>query len=401
MKQAASRDAAVVTPWYPTRELPFRGSFVYDMVAATAPGVDSLTVYHGDAWVTAMDPQTTRAIEAAGAKLLSRAAHRVPTVGGAELVHYPVTTPRGQLYGAQARNHERHLRSLLGGKPIDAPVVHAHVGLPSGWAALHNARPDARVFVTEHASFLETVLEDPDSAQMYDELIERVTGFLVVGQPLTDVIGNKFPHHVDKLIQIPNPIAFDYPRPEPVKDLRRWLYLGGILQRKGVNLLVEAFARCHAEDPTLRLTLAGDGDQRLPLLKRIEELGLSDVVDMLGPIPHDQALEVMRNHDLLVHASRYETFGMTIVEGIAAGMPVLVTRCGGPEETLAGIEDAAGQFIDVEETPESIIEGFRRLRARFLDGDLDLERAQAKLAAAYSFESVAQAHYRLWFPDSP
>ncbi|MFH9548735.1 glycosyltransferase [Streptomyces sp. NPDC017435] len=401
MKQATSRDVAVITPWYPTRELPFRGSFVKAMVEATAPGCDSLTVYHGDPWVAPMDAATTKAVEAANAKLMSRAVHRVPTAGGAELVQYPVTVPRGQNHGAQALNHERQLRSLLDGKPIPADVVHAHVGLPSGWAALKNARPGAKVFVTEHASFLDKVFDDPDAVPLYDELLDGVTGFLVVGDKITETLERQFPHHADKILRIPNPISFDAPRPEPVKDLTKWIYLGSMAEHKGVGWLVEAFAQCHAEDPTLTLTLAGEGPLRRPLTERVAELGLDNAVQLLGAIPHEQALELMRGHDLLVHPSRYETFGMTIVEAIAARMPVLVTRCGGPEKTLAGIEDAAGELVDVEENAESISEGFRRLRARFLDGRVDLERAQAKLAGNFGYEAVAQAHYRLWFPDSP
>ncbi|MCS0638109.1 glycosyltransferase family 4 protein [Streptomyces sp. LP05-1] len=400
MKQAASRDAAVVTPWYPTRELPFRGSFVQAMVDATAPGCDSLVVYHCDPWVAAMDAATTEAVEAANARLMPGTAHRVPTVGGAELVHFPVTTPRGQDYGAQARNHERQLRNLLGGKPIDAPVVHAHVGLPSGWAALRNARPDARVFVTEHASFLERVFQDPEARELYDELLGGVTGFFAVGDKVTEVLGRTFPHHADKILRIPNPISFDQPRPEPVTALNKWLYLGGMVELKGVNWLVEAFAQCHAEDPSLTLTMVGEGPLRRPLTERVAELGLSDAVKLPGSIPHEEALGLMREHDLLVHPSRYETFGMTIVEGIAAGMPVLVTRCGGPERTLAGIEDAAGELIDVEENAESISDGFRRLRDRFAGGGLDLERARARLSEQYGYEAVARAHYRLWFPDA-
>ena len=46
-------------------------------------------------------------------------------------------------------------------------------------------------------------------------------------------------------------------------------------------------------------------------------------------------------------------------------MPVLVTRCGGPEETLAGIEDAAGELVAVEESDASLVDGYRRLRERF------------------------------------
>ena len=91
---------------------------------------------------------------------------------------------------------------------------------------------------------------------------------------------------------------------------------------------------------------------------------------------------------------------MTVVEAVAAGMPVLVTRCGGPEETLAGIEDAAGQLIDIEENAESISDGYWQLAARFEQG-LDLERARAVLADRYGYEAVAEIHRSLWFPEQP
>ncbi|MDQ0943575.1 glycosyltransferase family 4 protein [Streptomyces sp. V1I1] len=242
---------------------------------------------------------------------------------------------------------------------------------------------------------------DPEAVELYDELLARVTGFFAVGDKVTEVLSKQFPHHAHKILRIPNPISFDVSRPAPVTELRKWLYLGSMVELKGVNWLVEAFAQCHAQDPTLKLTMVGEGPLRKPLTARVAELGLSDAVDLPGSIPHEQALDLMREHDLLVHPSRYETFGMTIVEGIAAGMPVLVTRCGGPEKTLAGIEDAAGELIDVEENAESISDGYRRLRDRFDSGGLDLKRAQEQLAAQYGYEAVAQAHYRLWFPDSP
>ncbi|MET9671056.1 glycosyltransferase [Streptomyces sp. NPDC006475] len=398
MADEAPRAAAVVTPWYPSRELPFRGSFVKAMVGATAPGCDSFVVYHCDPWVAPMDPCTTAAVEAANAELLLLAAHPVPTSGGADLLHFPVTTPRGQGYGAQALNHERQLRNALGGRPINASVVHAHVGLPSGWAALQNARDDARVFVTEHASFLDRILQDPEARELYDELLHRVTGFFAVGDRVTEVLSREFPHHAERILRIPNPISFDEPRNSTVKELGRWLYLGSMVKTKGVDWLVDAFAECYADDPTLSLTLVGDGPLRGPLTERVAELGLDEVVKLPGAIPHEQALELMREHDLLVHPSRYETFGMTIVEGVAAGMPVLATRCGGPEKTLAGIEEAAAELVKIEENTEHLSEGFRRLRHRFHAGTLDLPLAQKVLNARYGYEAVAETHYRFWFP---
>ncbi|MFD0974251.1 glycosyltransferase family 4 protein [Plantactinospora endophytica] len=389
-------DVAVVTPWYPTGQRPFRGAFVQAMVEATAPEYRRVTVYHTDEWGHRLPAETTAAIDEAYRALLPHGVHRRPTVGGADLVHLPVVMPVTPDYAEISRNHTEALRSSIGNVPLDAPVVHAHVGLPGGWAALHNARPDARVFVTEHATFLNLVLEQPEARAMYDELLHRCAGFFAVGDAVRKPLVEAFPHHADKIGFIPNPIAFDQPRATPVTALHRWLFVGGLLPRKGVSWLLEAFAKCRAEEPDLSLTFVGEGQLRKDLTRRAAELGVTEAVTFAGALPPDEALRMMREHDLLVHPSRFETFGMTIVEAIAAGTPVLVTRCGGPEETLAGLEQAAGELIPVEENAESIVDGYRRLRDRFPHG-LDLPRAQRELADKYSYPAVARSHREAWF----
>jgi glycogen(starch) synthase len=393
-----SARVAVLTPWYPARARPFMGSFVQAMVAATAPGVD-VTVYHGAEWVATMTPEQRAAVDRAQERLLRRALLRSSTVGGAGLVSYPVPLTGGLSWAEIARQHAVSLRAALGGEPIPAPVVHAHVGLPGGWAAVENAAPDARVFVTEHASFVGRLLEQPDSRARYDELLHRCTGLLAVSQAVRAPLVEAFPHHADRIGIIANAVAFGPVRPEPVTELRRWMYAGGLTANKGVAWLLEAFARCREKDPELTLTFVGDGALAADLRARTGELGLAGAVTFTGAVPHERALRLMNEHDLLVHPSRAETFGMTVVEAVAAGTPVLVTRCGGPEETLAGIERAAGELVDVEEGSDAIVDGYWRLRERFPAG-LDLARARISLIERYAYPAVAGAHHRLWFPDA-
>ncbi|MGP4026044.1 glycosyltransferase [Actinomadura sp. 3N407] len=398
MSEPAGRRVAVVTPWYPTAGRAFAGIFVQAMVEATAPACDTVTVYHTDAWRV---PDATGLAAAADAHrlLLPRAFRPEPTVGGAELWRVPVPDPvlTGGSFAERARHHADWLREALGGKPIPAPVVHAHVGLRGGWTALENARSGARVFVTEHASYLAMLLEQPDSREMYEQVLARCAGFFAVGETVRDTLAETFPQHAGKIELIPNPVSFDLPRPRPVTELRRWLYVGNLTEHKGVDLLLEAFAKCLADDPALTLTLVGEGNLADRLNRRAAALGIDGAMTTAGALPPDETLRRMRDHDLLVHPSRGETFGVSIVEAVAAGLPVLVTRCGGPETTLAGVEDAAGQMIDVDDAPETIVAGYRRLCTRFPDG-LDLAKARRVLDERYGYRTVAEAHHRYWFP---
>jgi glycosyltransferase involved in cell wall biosynthesis len=394
----AGRSVAVLTPWYPNRQSPFAGAFVQAMVAATAPGLDAITVYHLDQWrvkVSATQDQKT-AEDYRG--LLQRARYRSTTVAGAGLVYVPVPTARVS-YATAARRFRDTLSIVLGGQPLSEPVVHAHVGLPGGWTALESAQPGARVFVTEHATYLPLLLAQPDSRDMYDEVISRATGFFAVGDPVRQPLVEAFPHHADKIQLIPNPIPFNAPRQTPVRELKRWLYMGNLIERKRVGLLLEAFAKCHTDDDSLTLSIVGEGVLRKQLMARAVDLGVQDAVTFVDPLPPEAALAALREHDLLVHLSRLETFGMTIVEAVAMGTPVLVTRCGGPEESLAGIETLAGEFVDVDDSPQTVVEGFRRLQKRFPD-TLDLPRARAVLEARYGYPAVGQAHHRAWFDDA-
>ena len=389
-------DVAIVTPWYPTSQLPFRGAFVRAMVEATAPGTDRTIVYHCDTWSGRVGRDQDAEIWPAFLDLITHAAPPSRTVGGAELVTVPVPMPLGLPFAEQARRAADALGTALAGEPLPADVVHAHVGLLGGLPALRNMRPGARLFVTEHATFLDRMLAEPDGHAGYAEVLAAAETFFVVGDPLVDQFTAAFPQYAHKLRLIANPIDFELSRPAPVTRLSRWLFVGGLIDRKGVRWVLEAFADCRRSDPSLSLTLVGGGALLGTLRERADELGVADAVTFAGAVPPDEALRLMREHDLLVHPSQYETFGVVVLEAIAAGMPVLVTRCGGPEQTLAGIESDAGEMIDIREDASEIVAGYHRLRDRFPDG-IDLTAARKVLADRYGYPAAARTHHEAWF----
>jgi glycosyltransferase involved in cell wall biosynthesis len=64
------------------------------------------------------------------------------------------------------------------------------------------------------------------------------------------------------------------------------------------------------------------------------ELGISNRVSFTGNIQRDVAPYFFQGIDAFVHPSRYETFGIVLVEALASGRPVVATRCGGPNDIV-------------------------------------------------------------------
>ncbi|GAA2127952.1 glycosyltransferase [Glycomyces algeriensis] len=390
------RNVAVVTPWYPDAQRPYRGSFVQAMAAAVAPGLDRLDIYHLDGWAVSPEPARLRRVRDLHTQLLPRAMKAAEAVGGASLYRFPAIVERSRDHAVHARRYAEWLGVALDGRRIEADVIHAHVPMLGGYAALEHCRSGAKVYTTEHSSFLPEVLSQASSRELYDEILHRSAGSFVVGAPLHDLIAEVFPHHAAKIQYIANPIDFTAGREQAPRDLRRWLSVAGLVERKRIDYLLQAFAECHAEDGTLTLTLAGEGVLRAALVKLAEELGISEAVSFIGSVDPGDIPALMADHDLLVHTSRHETFGVVVVEAIAAGIPVLVTRSGGSDQVLAGIEEDAGRLVDVVDDPGAFADAFRDLRERH-PGKTDLGRAREHLRAKYSYEAVADHHHRIWF----
>lgn len=382
-------DLAVVTPWYPAPGDPFAGAFVQAATAAAAPAFTRVSILHTHGWYYPAGRLAGQLLGTAAERQALRSGNAVvrDTAEG-ELTRVATPTPAGGDYLAYADEQTRALRAALPTGRIEAPVVHAHTGLIAGVIAARLARPDARVVVTEHATFLAQAFRQPGLRSRYAAMLAGVDAVLCVSRSLRDELAATFPAHADRLRIVPNAIDFDRfeVRAEPPREPLRWLYLGRLMEHKGVLTLLEAFARVAADDPRVALTLVGDGPLAEALDRRIAELGLPGRVTRRPSVPPEQVTTLLHEHDLLAHASRRETFGMTVVEAVATGTPVLVARSEGPAETLDGIERHAGAVFEPTHDPAAIVAAYRELRARF--DTLDLAAARSQLLARYGAAAV-------------
>jgi glycosyltransferase involved in cell wall biosynthesis len=156
---------------------------------------------------------------------------------------------------------------------------------------------------------------------------------------------------------------------------RTVLYVGRTDPYKNLSTLVRAFAVAKKSCPfPLVLTIAGSRDKRYPEASSLAgELGVADAVRWTGYLPDSQLVLTYQNADILVHPSRYEGFGLQIVEAMACGVPVVCSNAGSlpeiagsaaiiadPDDVQAFAENVRKVLVDEQLARELSLKGTRR-----------------------------------------
>lgn len=194
---------------------------------------------------------------------------------------------------------------------------------------------------------------------------------------------------------IPNMVADAAfgPAPTAERPLRgRLLCIAdGFAGRKNTATLLEAFALLRAGDPELWLTLVGEGHGPGGAAEAwARARGLAPGVEFLGRVPHGEIVDLMHSADVLVHPSKEESFGMTLIEAAAQGTPVVAGATAGAVPWVLD-DGRAGRLVDVAD-PAALAAAVAAVRADPAEA-LRLARAAHARAAAHFRLSVVTASY--------
>lgn len=391
----------VTTPWYPTMHNPVTGSFVAEWTGLARRLASQVRVVHAEEWPGGTPEVVTGLTPSVDAVLRRMAGRHELDVSGrwGTITRVPTVIQAGFTAADRAEAAVESTRRYAG--VLDTRVVHGHVGYLGGLTAARLADPASRVVVTEHSSGLGDFLSTQRGQDLYAEVLDRAHRLTCVSAVVRDLIVATFPSHADRVVVVPNPVDFEpaHRRASRPELTDRWVFAGGLSENKGVVRLVEAFARFARGRDAASLDIFGAGALESRLRDLAHESGVGDRVRLMGNVPHDQFLEALPRYDVLLAPSRYETFHLVVPEAVAAGVPVVVTRSGGPQEALAGVEDLVGRFVDVNDDPDEIVEAVLDLE-RGLDR-LDFDTAREKLSGRYGHGAVAAELASLYGCETP
>lgn len=164
-------------------------------------------------------------------------------------------------------------------------------------------------------------------------------------------------------------------------------YLGGLGKRKNVEILLEVAKKLKNENVIFKI--AGKGPEKEKLEKKARRLKLNNV-KFVGFIPEEMLNEFYNSLNLFIFPSLYEGFGLPVLEAMACGVPVIVSKT----SSLLEIVGEAGILVN----PENINEIVKAIENILNDKNfqLKLKRKSLKQAKKFSWEKTAKETLKVY-----
>lgn len=166
-------------------------------------------------------------------------------------------------------------------------------------------------------------------------------------------------------------------------DAFKLISIGDPWYTKGLDILIEAIGIAQAQtDTIITLSLADKIPKQADLMPLIQQYKLEKKIHFLGFLSRQAIKETLQQHDLLVSASRTESFGLSMIEALACGTPIIATRTAGGLDIA---NEQRGYLVD-RENPTALANAILKMiknKKQFMAQNLHQEAKQAYGHAAF------------------
>ncbi|HEU5162718.1 MAG TPA: glycosyltransferase family 4 protein, partial [Thermoanaerobaculia bacterium] len=268
-------------------------------------------------------------------------------------------------------------------------VIHAHLTYASIWGALVASRAGVPLVATLHTLPVQGGFRSRDAIRqsLMAWLLRRSAARVIAvsNAQAESWIGRRLLPRSSVAV-VPNGVAV------PSPAVRRDLEIAGTVigtaavlrEGKGIDVLLRAFRRIHEFEPKSVLAIAGDGPLAPRLRAEAEALGVAGSVRWLGYREDIPAL--LASFDLFVHPTLFDALPTSVLEAMAAGVPVVASATGGVPEIITDGRDGLLVLPGDDAALASAV--IRLLRHRSLLREIGAA-GRARVAAAFSAERWA------------
>jgi L-malate glycosyltransferase len=259
-------------------------------------------------------------------------------------------------------------------------LIHSHFSYPAGFLGtiIQNSLKIPNI-ITEH-SRITNYFRSRLHKQCVVYALKNTNSVIAVSKSLREEISSLCSHMVTVINNIVDTDKFRLIKRKPGQRLNIG-FLGGLgNNNKGLDLLLKAAYLLHKQD--IILHIGGNGNLLEAYKAMSKELNIEGSCKFYREIPRDKVTDFYSGIDLFVLPSRYETFGIVLIEAMACGIPVIATRCGGPEEIVV---PGTGMLIE-KENPEDLAGAIKCVFE-------NLESYNKEVIRKYSIEKFGQAAF--------
>lgn len=270
----------------------------------------------------------------------------------------------------------------------DPDLIVLHFGNHSDMAAQMKRYlfPRAKVVVVLHGHDVSSFVKKRKGWRLYRGVAKDVDTFVSINKVWKDRFAEHVPEANVEVCYLGTTVPDTRREAYGVDGSASILAVGRHVEKKGIDILLNALAGALKKNPNIKLNLIGDGPLTPDLQLQVEEMGLSNNVSFLGSVPHDAVITWIAQSDIFALPSRTAEDGdaeglpVALMEAMAQGIPVVSTYHSGIPELVE--HDVNGLLVE-EGNSEQLADAILELTA---SADLRKRLGQS------GYETVKERH---------
>jgi glycosyltransferase involved in cell wall biosynthesis len=227
----------------------------------------------------------------------------------------------------------------------DYDVIHCHDWLTGVTGLLLKRMLGRKLVVTCHLPQFR-----PSEAILEQMILKEADTVVAVSDYIKTLLIERNDLSPQKVLTIRNAVDASFFVPDSYeRDATTLLFVGRIVPQKGLDVLIYSLRYLIPKIPGIKLCVVGDGDWVQDARNLARDCGYPEKVEFCGWKSKEELLRYYQKCSVFVMPSQFEPFGLTALEAMACGLPVVASRVGGLREIV--VEDWNGFLVDMKNPP--------------------------------------------------